>query len=106
MPKRKISKVGLTDGKMDWGANGWMNHAVAFWANKRFSGREIAHQTGLTVGQVYARCQRYGIRLNDARNGVGPDSEAVIGNYGLATITVSRKRQIMETYPDPTEYEE
>lgn len=88
---------------MDWSVNGWMNHAVAFWANKRFSGREIAHQTGLTVGQVYERCRRYGISLRDARNGVGPDSEAVIKNYGVENISRTRKRQIMGTYPNPDE---
>ncbi len=102
---KKYSRVGLTEsGRIDW--DNWLNCVVAFWAERRFHGRFIAEQTGLTVGQVYARCRRYGISLRDARDGSGADSEALIGQYGLRNIGTVGQRQIAKKYPDPTEYEE
>ncbi len=102
MVRRKISKVGLNkSGRIDW--DSWINCVVAFWAERRFHGKFIAKQTGLTVGQVYERCRRYNIGLRDARDGGGANSEAIAKNYGAETITRARKRQITETYPNPDE---
>lgn len=104
MAKRKISKVGLVNGRIDWdGPDSWINQIVAFWAEKRFHGRFIAQQTGLTVGQVYERCRRYGIKLRDARDGNGADSEALVGHYGLRNIGTFTRRQIARKYPNPDE---
>ncbi len=100
--KRKISKVGLNkSGRIDW--DDWINCAVAFWAERRFHGRFIAAQTGLTVGQVYERCRRYGIGLRNARDGEGANSEAITKNYGAETITRARKAQVTADYPNPDE---
>jgi len=103
MIRRKTSHVGLNkSGRIDWdGPNGWLNKAVAFWAEKRFSGKFIGRMTGLTVGQVYSRCHKYGIKLLDTRNGEGADSQAVAKNYGAGTITGTRKKHIVDTYPNP-----
>lgn len=102
---KKYSRVGLTGSRrIDW--EDWRNCIICFWAEKRFHGAFIAAQTGLTLGQVYERCRRYGIRLRDARDGSGADSEALIDAYGLTNIGTVGQRQIVKKYPDPTEYEE
>ncbi len=99
--RKRSSTVGLLNGRMDW--DNWLNRVVAFWAEKRFSGWFIAEMTGLTVGQVYARCQKYGIRLRDSRNGEGRDSQATAKLYGAGTITRARKQDIMVRFPNPEE---
>ena len=99
--RKRSSTVGLLNGRMDW--DNWLNRAVPFWAERRFSGKFIAQMTGLTVGQVYARCHKYGIRLLDTRDGEGANSEAIANNYSAGTITITRKRQIMNDYPNPDE---
>ncbi len=105
MAKRKISKVGLdASGRIDWGD--WRNTIIAFWAGNRFHGRFIAEQTGLTLGQVYERCHRYGIKLRDARDGVGPESEQLTALYGIGKITRAKQIQVLKQYPDPTEYDD
>lgn len=102
---KKYSRVGLTEsGRIDW--EDWRNCIIKFWAEKRFHAAFIASQTGLTVGQVYERCRRYGIGLRDARDGSGADSEAMVAQYGLGNIGTVGQRQIVNKYPDPTEYEE
>lgn len=102
---KKYSRVGLTESRrIDWGD--WRNCIIAFWAERRFHGRFIAKQTGLTVGQVYERCRRYGIRLRDARDGSGADSEAMAAQYGVGNINRANQRLILANFPDPTEYEE
>ncbi len=105
MAKRKISKIGLNaSGRINW--QDWRNCIIAFWAGHRFHARFIAEQTGLTVGQVYERCHRYGIRLRDARDGVGPESEQLTALYGAGKISRTRQAQVLKQYPDPTEYDE
>ena len=105
MAKRKISRVGLdASGKIDW--DDWRNCIIAFWAERRFHGKFIAAQTGLTLGQVYERCHRYGIRLRDARDGAGADSESLTAQYSVGNINRANKRIILANFPDPTDYEE
>ena len=98
---RRSSTVGLLNGRINW--DDWINRAVAFWAGKRFSGKFIAKMTGLTVGQVYARCQKYGIQLRASRNGEGKDSEITAKMYSAGTITRARKVYIMDNFANPDE---
>jgi hypothetical protein len=90
----KPSRVGLTNGKIDW--DQYLNCVVERFADKGLYGRVIARHTGLTTGQVYNRCKRLGIKLRDYRNGKSPAALVVVKKFAVKTASNITKDDTVE----------
>jgi hypothetical protein len=77
MRVKKSSRVGLTKNhRIGWDIIS--NLLCVKHAKEGRSGRCIAGATGLTIGQVFNRCRKLGLKLKDYRDGIDEASRIVI----------------------------
>ena len=98
--QKKRSTVGLNKaGRIEW--NDVINLICIRPAEERFHAWLIAQETGLSKGQVYERCKQLGVKLRDARNGIGERSQLVITTYSINTIKPKTEKELRRTIKTP-----
>ena len=64
--------------------------------NHGLHGSTIARATGLSVGQIYYRAKRMGIRLRDYRDGRGPVAATMLRTFTVKKMSIHEKAELEE----------
>jgi hypothetical protein len=97
---KKQSAVGLgKNRRIDWNMIENLS-LIGFVHNTGLHGKVIAQNCGgMSVGQVYNRCKRLGIRITDYRNGLTDSSKIIIKRFSVNTIAPKLVKELTGMIP-------
>jgi hypothetical protein len=97
---KKISTVGLDKNhRVDWNIAENLS-LIGFVHNTGLHGKVIGQYCGgMTVGQVYNRCKKLGIKITDYRNGLTLSSKIVIKRFSVSTIKPQTAKELSLLIP-------
>ncbi|MDD4984125.1 MAG: hypothetical protein PHH82_04805 [Candidatus ainarchaeum sp.] len=97
---KKSSTVGLNKNRrVDWNMIENLS-LVGFVNNSGLHGKVIAqHCGGMSVGQVYNRCKKLGIKITDYRNGLTDSAKVVIKRFSVSTMKPQILKEITGQLP-------
>lgn len=93
---KTISRVGLSSGRINWEES--LNMTCVYYCEAGFHGKVIASATGLTVGQVYNRCHKLGIKLRDYRDGETSAAKVFLEEYSVKNISSNDMKKARKHY--------
>jgi hypothetical protein len=97
---KKSSTVGLDKNhRVDWNMTENLSF-IGFVNNSGLHGKVIGqHCGGMTVGQVYNRCKKLGVKITDYRNGLTDSSKIIIKRFSVTTMNAKTAKELTSYIP-------
>jgi hypothetical protein len=95
---RVRSKTGLKGGRIDW--DNYVNRSISVLADQGLHAKVVAQELSMSIGQVYNRAGRLGIRFRDFRNGNSLRAQNILFRYHPDNVTKKVKKEVRHAYTE------